>query len=767
MAPTHIFHPLANPGPAEGHDNGLALTALFRESGPGTTILLLPATTYPLYSTVDFIHPRTTLATLGYPEFQTGQQAVLETRSEKEAGAINMYNKAETSLKRVHLRGCRGWGRGVPTDEEKEKWKKEGRLGWIEGGGAMVWMGGPDSHDSIVEGCRLEDPRGWTAVHLCDWALRAKLLNNIVGPCGQEAPAGPWADGLSVAGKDSVVSGNTIIDATDGAIVVFCAPGSTISDNTIIARTRDLLGAINMVDDFPYNRDFSNTRVVGNTIRTEGAYIRLAIGCGPTCWSPWQTFHQINYGGYVQNNYLGPGRMGYGVALSGTKDWTVLGNVVLPDTKFVGDVAKASGNAPPCSFLVQWEDRERTINSDLQDGFLHGEAVYLIGIEDGASEFYKFEGGQVRLDAEGVSAMGEGGIVVKGGRLELQPGGELVIRKTTEGHEHEGKVGHGAVLWSSGAPSSPHHDPVLSFDLDGVFSVRGEGGHGDVVWNPTSYLQAHLDRLASLPPLKTKPARATPADPNVPDPNKWAGHPSFVLRGHQPFLQVRTKDDNVLFSTSYEYETTENWSMQDGKWIAVAPPHLRGVQPSSDAASASEGTCAGPPAIPPRPEQTSTAHGHHPFRAFVKDLASDLVQATHSGSNPNVHPAGRPAIPPRPDAITLTKPDGPVKPLFLFLNPVTAQLTLHSSSSPAHPEPEHIHWVAPQNPVEGGIDMCWVGFQYDGNLVIYAKRGEDVSVPWASGTNADKMVLRGHGDPNGPALELLDKQGMMIWTSRS
>lgn len=25
-------------------------------------------------------------------------------------------------------------------------------------------MGGPDSFDSVVEGCRIEDPRGWTGV---------------------------------------------------------------------------------------------------------------------------------------------------------------------------------------------------------------------------------------------------------------------------------------------------------------------------------------------------------------------------------------------------------------------------------------------------------------------------------------------------------------------------------------------------------------------------------------------------------------------------
>lgn len=92
-------------------------------------------------------------------------------------------------------------------------------------------------------------------------------------------PGGPWADGLSIAGRESVIAGNYVFDATDGAIVVFCAPGSTITDNTIVAKGRDLLGAINMVDDFPFDRDFTNTRVIGNVIRSEGdAFIRLAIG---------------------------------------------------------------------------------------------------------------------------------------------------------------------------------------------------------------------------------------------------------------------------------------------------------------------------------------------------------------------------------------------------------------------------------------------------------------------------------------------------------
>lgn len=143
--------------------------------------------------------------------------------------------------------GNRGWGRESPkSDEEKEKLRKQGALGWIEGGGALILMGGPLSRDCLLESCRLEDPRGWTACHVADWADRSRVINNVVGPCGQQASDGPWADGLSIAGINSTVDGNTIVDATDGAIVVFCATGSIISNNLVIARTRDCLGAINM-----------------------------------------------------------------------------------------------------------------------------------------------------------------------------------------------------------------------------------------------------------------------------------------------------------------------------------------------------------------------------------------------------------------------------------------------------------------------------------------------------------------------------------------
>jgi hypothetical protein len=54
-----------------------------------------------------------------------------------------------------------------------------------------------------------------------------------------------------------------------------------IIGNKIISRNRDLLGAINLVDEFPFACDFTNTRVLANEISTEGdAFIHLGIGIG-------------------------------------------------------------------------------------------------------------------------------------------------------------------------------------------------------------------------------------------------------------------------------------------------------------------------------------------------------------------------------------------------------------------------------------------------------------------------------------------------------
>jgi hypothetical protein len=99
----------------------------------------------------------------------------------------------------------------------------------------------------------------------------AIVTNNDIGPSGNaptgadqfnkrnmhsrkraaEYTPGQWADGISLACRDSVVTGNSIVDATDGAVVVFGAPGSKISGNTITQESRTLMGGVNMCVSFP------------------------------------------------------------------------------------------------------------------------------------------------------------------------------------------------------------------------------------------------------------------------------------------------------------------------------------------------------------------------------------------------------------------------------------------------------------------------------------------------------------------------------------
>ncbi|KAK4700491.1 hypothetical protein P7C70_g5756, partial [Phenoliferia sp. Uapishka_3] len=165
------------------------------------------------------------------------------------------------------------------------------------------------------------------------------------------------------------------------------------------------------------------------------------------------------------------------------------------------------------------------------------------------------------------------------------------------------------------------------------------------------------------------------------------------------------------------------------------------------------------PSQAPGPPPLPTSSRPHHFTSFIKDLASDINDLRNTSNAP-------PAVPPR-----LSRPTSPCpsKPTFLFLNPVTAQLVLHSSPSPAHPLPEHIHWIAPPQPSDN-IENTWFVFQGDGNGVLYAKSGDNVFVPWATMTNGEKppckIVLKGVGEKDGPAFEMYDESGHRTFSSK-
>lgn len=99
-------------------------------------------------------------------------------------------------------------------------------------------------------------------------AHNVRITNNAIGPAGvgADVQGGKWADGISYAASDGLVAGNLVIDTTDGGIgelclnvvtvqtlkavcaVLFNAPGTLVTSNTVVTRTRLGLGAINMVD---------------------------------------------------------------------------------------------------------------------------------------------------------------------------------------------------------------------------------------------------------------------------------------------------------------------------------------------------------------------------------------------------------------------------------------------------------------------------------------------------------------------------------------
>ncbi|HKX31896.1 MAG TPA: hypothetical protein VJ302_29690 [Blastocatellia bacterium] len=241
------------------------------------------------------------------------------------------------------------------------------------GGRSLIEVWG---NNVLVEQVRAFEPRSWTTIYINEMdggCTNARVVNNEVGPSGQ--PNGTWADGISLACRNSLVSGNTITDATDGAIVVFGAPGSTISNNTIKARRRALLGGINMVDYGPYDGDYSGTVVRDNKIVAETAQIKVAIAVGPQVWG-WCDGPR-NYGGTVQGNMLQGAFMGYGIAVSGVTGFSIQGNASSA-THSGSPVAGCDGtvNNSPSAFLINHQDSAGAFQSE----FVGGHVESLLGL---------------------------------------------------------------------------------------------------------------------------------------------------------------------------------------------------------------------------------------------------------------------------------------------------------------------------------------------------------------------------------------------------
>lgn len=51
-------------------------------------------------------------------------------------------------------------------------------MGWLEGGGAIIVIGGWLGKDPVLERCVLTHPRGWSCCHLVDGSQGGRICNN-------------------------------------------------------------------------------------------------------------------------------------------------------------------------------------------------------------------------------------------------------------------------------------------------------------------------------------------------------------------------------------------------------------------------------------------------------------------------------------------------------------------------------------------------------------------------------------------------------------
>lgn len=327
--------------------------------GAGAEAVLCPGAVFTLSSPVRFTAPDQRLYTRDFPTDE--MRAILRIGGGTLTEAIDGNSQSRIAILNIQVDGNRS------------------ALGY-QAGEALIEIGHGGS-DQTVQNIFAYDPRSWSTLHIHEGQVigdipecqNATITGNTIGPAGT-SDAGRWADGISHACGNSTVMNNVVTDATDGAIVVFGAPGSVIANNTVIAANRTLLGGINMVDYAPVHGNYSGTLVTGNVIDAQSAFIKVGIAMGPDVWS---CPHTVNYGGTVTNNVIQGSHFGYGYAVNGVRDWTVTGNV--DGSTHVGVVRGGCGGtpSPPGGFQVQ-----SALSSTLQGEFTPASLTYVLGVSE-------------------------------------------------------------------------------------------------------------------------------------------------------------------------------------------------------------------------------------------------------------------------------------------------------------------------------------------------------------------------------------------------
>jgi hypothetical protein len=279
-------------------------------TGVGAEAVLCPDAVFNLYRSIYFTADSQQIYTEGFPTDST--RAFLKIVADSVATAINGEHYNYTAIRNLIIDGNRP------------------ELGF--GAGALINLGRGihfgDVLGQTVEWVKAYEPRGWTVIYLGGICSGGVVRYNELGPAGRAEYI--IADGISVECPNSIIEYNTIVDATDGGVVIFQSPGTRVANNTIRAENRIMFYGISMEDYHPLEGDFTGVQVTGNIIDAAGAQIRRGIGMGPHvgCHPDGEPIFRSR-GAVITGNTLMGDHMAYGYVIGGVEDWTVTGNVDL------------------------------------------------------------------------------------------------------------------------------------------------------------------------------------------------------------------------------------------------------------------------------------------------------------------------------------------------------------------------------------------------------------------------------------------------------
>lgn len=412
--------------------------------------------------------------------------------------------------------------------------------------------------------------------------------------------------------------------------VIFGAPGTLVTSNTVITLSRIGLGAINMVDYGPRkprwtvghevlrslmlgrflsldDGNYMNTRVIHNTIRIDGSYLRIGIGQGDTVWftpPPPDKPRKYNRGATVMYNLITTGSqnqtnrpaLGYGFPVSDVDDWICTKNEVSSTVVVGGDMSRMSRdprslNIGPGAFVCSPSTTEGQgpRNSSLQTEFVTGPIRRLIDIEPGASSYRVFCPGQLCL------AMGQS-LALAAVELSFDWDGEVRLKKTAVSGESDMRKWQEGILWMAHSGGKVGETTTANLLLDSSSGKLVIVDQGRVLFDITPVVPGHSSTSSTAEELvmiisDTQPYLVIASI--VTGSILWAptgyrvGYQWQISRG--PYVsQTTSNGQNTLLSTLNplgQYvvlqmisgleisETPPSWPLDETKWKVVWKSH--------------------------------------------------------------------------------------------------------------------------------------------------------------------------------------------------